>query len=230
MSKNKNTAQSRGSQKERSERMKTSILEATLQSIGNKSFRDVSLQDIADKADVSRGAITHHFPSKQALCAEAIEYFIRWRLHRLMQAFEEKTPRTTAERLDVLWLVFQDVFPVTFEIIAALRSDAELLELTQRQVADPLSAITEDYQSLFPVFSGIRLPQHTLAMIMAFYRGLCFEALTCPPEFIEATKAEFESLLAARLQQQDQIPDELACFLTEPLQMPARSPPTDPWV
>ena len=193
----------RRSQIERTESTRRKVLEATLQCIGAKGLAVFSLQDVADTAGLSRGAITHHFPSKRSLCAEAIGFFISWRYEAFQEAFERTAPQDMAGRLDVLWSVFQQIFPITFELIVALRADRELLALVNRRADRDFRLLLEDYMSLFAELSGIELPETVMAMILSFYRGLFFETLTRPAEFTEETRAQFETLLEGFLRAQE---------------------------
>lgn len=117
----------RRSQKDRSESMQRKVLDATLRCIGERGYIGVSLQDIADAAGVSRGAITHHYSSKIELTSSAIQHFVQWRYEKVRHAFEGKADLDLRARFDVLWGEFQAIFPIMFELIVALRSDKELL-------------------------------------------------------------------------------------------------------
>jgi AcrR family transcriptional regulator len=54
-------------QEERSERSRTLILEAALSLFSHQGYRATSIRDIAAKANVSTGAVYHHFKDKEEL-------------------------------------------------------------------------------------------------------------------------------------------------------------------
>lgn len=185
----------RRSQRERSETMQRRILDATLQSLGETGYSFMSLQEIAARAGVSRGAITHHYVSRLDLTAEAIRYFVRWRQDQIAQAFQKAEPKDLSERLEVLWTTFQMIFPVTLEIVMALRSDKKLKDLFSKRKTHELDAIAQDYENFFPEFSGINLPSSIVSMIVAFYRGLYFDSITRTAAHTAEVKREFEKAL-----------------------------------
>jgi len=61
----------RRTQAERSEAMRTRLIEATLQCLETEGYAGTTVTKIVEAAQVSRGAPVHHFPSKAALIAAA---------------------------------------------------------------------------------------------------------------------------------------------------------------
>lgn len=186
------------SQKARSEATKKLVLEATLRAIGRRGHADFSLQDIADQAKISRGAITHHFPSRRELIFAAVAYFGEWRQRQVSAAFQEGPAPSARACLDRIWQIFQVVFPTTFEILIALRADPALEARLGQEKPGLKPQILDDYTDLFEtVFPG--LPPAGQALLMAFYRGLYFEALLRPQELIDKSRATFEDLVLTNL-------------------------------
>lgn len=207
----------RRSQRERSQSMQKKILDATLTCLGERGYHNLAIQEIANAAGVSRGAITHHYISKLELTSEAIRHFVSWRHDRIASAFLEKKPQTLADRLNLLWESFQTVFPITFEILLALRSEPELLARFKRHSSKAFEGIADDYENFFPEFSGLQLPSATISMIISFYRGLYFETVTRPADQVDRIKADFEALLMEALERRNHLPAELKGFTTSPL-------------
>ena len=194
--------QERRSQKDRSESMQRRVLEATLKCIGERGYYSVSLQDIADAAGVSRGAITHHYVSKIDLVVAAITHFVEWRFTRLQEAFEGKTQLPLRNRLDILWDQFQEIFPITFELIVALRSDKELLALYKRRSRGNIEEITLGYDDFFPELSGLDIPGVVVSVMTAFYRGAYIEGVSRDAAYIQSMKTAFDDMLVNYLQVQ----------------------------
>lgn len=192
----------RKSQKERSESMQLRVLEATLRCIGERGYSAVSLQDIADKAGVSRGAITHHYPSKNELSSAAIQYFLQWRHDRVHTAFEGKENLPLQERLDLLWREFQEIFPITFELIVALRSDKDLLALYRRSAKGRIEEITAGHDEYFPELARQNAPGVMVAVMSAFYRGAIIESVARDPAYVEQMKDCFQTMMLAFLDQE----------------------------
>lgn len=200
----------RRTQKDRSESMQRKVLDATLRCIGERGYIGVSLQDIADAAGVSRGAITHHYSSKMALTSSAIQHFVEWRYEKVHRAFEGKTDLDLRARLDVLWGEFQEIFPIMFELIVALRSDKELLALYQRSAKTRLEEVITGYDEFFPELSGLRVPGVVIAVMAAFYRGVYIESVSRDPAYIEEMKQVFQDMLMKYLGLDDQQPGTAA--------------------
>ena len=200
----------RRSQKDRSESMQRKVLDATLRCIGERRYIGVSLQDIADAAGISRGAITHHYPSKMALTSSAIQHFVHWRYEKVHRAFEGKTDLDLRARHDVLWGEFQEIFPIMFELIVALRSDKELLALYQRSAKTRLEEVITGYDEFFPELSGLRVPGVVIAVMAAFYRGVYIESASRDPAYIEEMKQVFQDMLMKYLGLDDQQPGAVA--------------------
>jgi AcrR family transcriptional regulator len=63
-------------QEERSERSRRQILDAALKMFSHRGYGATSVQDIAEKAGLSKGNIYHHFPDKETIFRELLdEYF-----------------------------------------------------------------------------------------------------------------------------------------------------------
>ena len=52
--------------------VRQSLLQATIEVIGRNGLAALTVQDVAQAAGVSKGALFHHFSSKQALVDEAV--------------------------------------------------------------------------------------------------------------------------------------------------------------
>lgn len=171
------------------------VLDATLRCIGEKGYIGGSLQDIADAAGVSRGAITHHYASKIELTAAAIQYFVQWRTEKVHAAFDGKGDLDLRSRLNLLWQQFQQVFPITFEIIVALRSDRELLAQYKRSAQTGVETVVTGYEEFFPELSGLKVSGVLIAVMAAFYRGAYIEMIARDPAYIEEMRAVFQDML-----------------------------------
>src|SRR5947209_7563416 len=68
-------------QVEKSLMMRASILEATLQCLVDLGYAQTTTEKIAKQAGVSRGAMTHHFKSREAVFVAAAEYIVDKRAH-----------------------------------------------------------------------------------------------------------------------------------------------------
>lgn len=131
-----NTDKPRRTQAERSEAMRTRLIEATLQCLEIDGYAGTTVTKIVEAAKVSRGAPVHHFPSKAALIAAAAEHLMRKiyiQLGVAMRHLDESEDKL-AELMMISW---KQVFGTTentviLELIVASRRDPELATILQK--------------------------------------------------------------------------------------------------
>lgn len=76
----------RRTQKERSESTKRKILSAATKLFAKRGFRDVALEDVVKRSGLTRGALYHHFGSKEQLFIGIVEEVERGLAHRILEA------------------------------------------------------------------------------------------------------------------------------------------------
>lgn len=124
----------RRTQKERAEETQTLLLEATIACLSEVGYAKTTSTLVAQRAGVSRGAQTHHFPSKNSLVVAALE--------RLSDSLVEALDRGLADCLrkpDVLdafmsgiWRTKEGpLFACAMEVAVAARHDTELSEIVR---------------------------------------------------------------------------------------------------
>ena len=190
--------------------MQARVLDAALRCMGELGYHTVSLQDIADRAGVSRGAITHHYTSKFELMAEAIRHFSEWRKVQFESALTGPRPSGLRGSLEALWAEFADVFSISFEIIIALRDDSALMQRLQRTSRLEYGDEAALLDSLFPELSGSGLSGPLAGVISAFYCGAMVEGIAHRPEKIDAMRRIFISMVEAYISAKGQVSDDAA--------------------
>lgn len=119
----------RRTQAERSEETRMRLCEATLDALNELGYEKMSTQDVARRANVSRGALTHQFPSRNDLIIAAFRY--------LIDTWEQGWPFTPADDLprleiedlvDALWdkLFHTGRYIASLEMMLAARMDDDL--------------------------------------------------------------------------------------------------------
>jgi AcrR family transcriptional regulator len=141
----------RRSQKERSGQTRSALLDAAITLIHEKGLAGTSTSDIAEAAGVSRGALTHHFRSREELIASAIE-------HMLLIAIGELRTFTTdfiAQKgssddiVDFLWeLMNRRLFIVTLEFMLEARRNATFLDTVRPVVREWHQALDNIWNQL----------------------------------------------------------------------------------
>lgn len=124
---------SRRTQAQRREATRSKILDATVQSLVERGYAETTTAEVLALADVPRGTLLHHFPTKVDLLVAAVQYLSRRRLDVL--AAEIAAVRTTAPAgtdqfdtlIDIMWRHFSSpLFWAALELWTAARTDADL--------------------------------------------------------------------------------------------------------
>ncbi|WP_298956753.1 TetR/AcrR family transcriptional regulator [uncultured Methylobacterium sp.] len=114
----------RKTQQERSADTTARLLEATIDLLHDRGFSRLSTTDIAEQAGLSRGALTHHFASKEEIIVAAIADQLRRSTAALhaMAGEIRASGGTTDEIVDFIWAMMTDrLFYVTMEYLPEAR-------------------------------------------------------------------------------------------------------------
>lgn len=120
---------SRKTQAERSSTTRSSVCQATLEALAEVGHGLISTAMIAQKAKVSRGALTHQFPSRNDLLVAALRQLHEdWEVADPFGADPNETQYTLPELTEALWLtIFSDTrYIAAIELMLAARLDNEL--------------------------------------------------------------------------------------------------------
>jgi AcrR family transcriptional regulator len=155
-------------QQQRREETRRALLDAAVESLIEVGFAHTTTLEVQRRADVSRGALLHHFPSKAELLVAAVDHLAEMRA-REMKAFASQLPPERAKRspgggatgaaepeaapgtdartdvvLGLLWQCFSGTFfQVAMELRTAARTDPELrrvLVVAERSLRDRIVA------------------------------------------------------------------------------------------
>jgi AcrR family transcriptional regulator len=148
-------------QQQRREETRRALLDAAVESLIEVGFARTTTLEVQRRADVSRGALLHHFPSKAELLVAAVDHLAEMRAKE-MKAFASQLPpeaeagpghgeppspgadARTDVVLSLLWQCFSGTFfKVSMELRTAARTDPELrrvLTAAERQLRDRIVA------------------------------------------------------------------------------------------
>jgi AcrR family transcriptional regulator len=119
----------RRTQEERSAHTRGRLIQAALDELMVQGYAGLTTSAIADRAQVSRGALTHHFASKEDLVVQAVEHM----LHEATAEIRTLADSVAARRLplddflDRLWEMFRGrLLLVTLEHVTAARHNPSL--------------------------------------------------------------------------------------------------------
>ncbi|MFJ4090800.1 ScbR family autoregulator-binding transcription factor [Kitasatospora sp. NPDC089913] len=87
-------------QQERATRTRLLVLTAAAELFTARGFRHTSVQEVADRVGMTKGAVYFHYPTKEALTVAVVEqHYARWPLLLAAVTAEGHGPLETAERL-----------------------------------------------------------------------------------------------------------------------------------
>lgn len=164
-------------QEERAQQTREKLFHAALETIAEFGYHGTNTKMISERAGVSRGAQTHHFPAKDDLVTESFRYILNeWeeRCARYM-ASESSSP---SGYLEFLWsdVVNDPYYISTIEILLAARENLDLqgrLSELNKQFGQVRTGI---WRSLFAEGLGDK-SDALLRMTVYLYRGMKMQDL-----------------------------------------------------
>src|SRR5271157_5164350 len=102
------TPATRRSQAARSASTRQALLDATIACLVEDGYASTTTTRVAERAGLSRGAHLHHFQTRQALLAAAMEHLAERRGEQLLAAARKlpEGPERLAASLDLLWSTY----------------------------------------------------------------------------------------------------------------------------
>ncbi len=122
----------RRTQAERRASTRARLLDATIESLIEDGYAGTTIRHVTERAGVSQGAQSHHFPHRVDLVASAFEHLAEQRIDR----YAERARSLSGDRsvrlralLDLLWEDFSSpLFTVAAKLWVASADDPELRE------------------------------------------------------------------------------------------------------
>ncbi|MFT6286254.1 MAG: AcrR family transcriptional regulator [Halieaceae bacterium] len=149
-----------GWQAKKSAMTRGAILDAAISCYVTLGYAETTTAKIADKAQVSRGAMLHHFPSKTELVQASVEH-----LHDKMIALYERTIKRVTRDLDLdernrrglqgYWKFLKsDLYTAHHELCVAGRTDKELRSILQASMKKYDEQRMKTNSELFPEWAS----------------------------------------------------------------------------
>ena len=152
-------------QGQKSAMTRASLLEAAIQCFVKCGYKNTTTSRIAEEAGVSRGAMLHHFPSRDAVIRGAVFYLQEKRLeeYKVIMSKLHSSPQNgvsngwVKEAIRATWKYFNlPSFFAYHELLVASRTDKELAKIFYPQ------------QRMFEQQFGYSIPSVVLQVLMCF--------------------------------------------------------------
>jgi AcrR family transcriptional regulator len=197
------TARKHRTQAERSERTRELLLDATIECLVELGYARTTVQEICQRAGLSRGAQQHHFTTKAELMTAALEHLFERLAEEIRTATAELPtgPSRIGAGIDLLWRAYSGTLSTAaVELWVAARTDPELRR-TLLPVDRALGHATlEFYREIMGASVADDLLKTLVLLTVNLVRGLALDAMIGGDERRRsALLAEWKSLVAERL-------------------------------
>jgi AcrR family transcriptional regulator len=127
----------RRTQAERRAETRGRIVDAAIASLEEHGYHGTSITAVCELAGVSRGAFSHHFPTKSELCAVAMEEALRRRATAIFEQAVQLAPGPGRDRrlLELLHDHHSRLFYAWLELATAARTDPVMRKQASRFAA-----------------------------------------------------------------------------------------------
>ena len=178
------------------------LIEATIFCLDKFGYADTSIARIQDQAKVSRGALTHHFPSKEELVIATIDSL----LEKLLRPSLPSKKLSQTDVADLRWLARNMTGTARgralSEVLIATRTDKKLSARVSARLTDWNTKLDEAVVSFYASPNGDDDDVRQIWMIArTFMRGLILQQPFTPdPAQIEQAINRFGALIAPYLE------------------------------
>ncbi len=159
--------QGQGWQQRKSIQTRITILEAAIDCLERCGYARTTTQMIAQTARISRGAMLHHYATKQDLVGAVIDYTFFRRMEQFVTRISELSDEARVRDQAGIELYWQSVltreYAAYLELSVASRTDPELREIFLPKAKRFVEVERETVLSAFPEWQD-KLPMYELAM------------------------------------------------------------------
>lgn len=185
---------------EQAQRSREAILDATITCLAEFGYAETSTSRITEMAGVSRGALTHHFKSKEDLIVETTNKILRPTTNPPRAARQGSDEDTIRADLTRMWqgMLKSHNIAALVEVLLASRTDTALRERIKPELLDWDQRINASQLQYYQSTRGDDEQMLRLwSMARVFFRGLFLHDAYVPAgENHKALAEEFIGLIA----------------------------------
>ncbi|MFZ4121232.1 MAG: TetR/AcrR family transcriptional regulator [Caulobacterales bacterium] len=143
-----------GWQKRKSAQTRIAVLEAAVECLASQGYSRTTTQLIAQTANISRGAMMHHYATKQELIDSVIDYTFFKRMEVFTSEVKRLSERERVEEqagIEIFWQsLLTREYQAYLELAIAARTDAELRALFEPKAQRFDTIWREQILNIFP--------------------------------------------------------------------------------
>lgn len=131
-------------QRERRDATRAGLLQATVDCLVEHGYAGTTMQRVQDRAGVSRGAVLHHFNTKEELLVAAVHHVARSQIERIREGAAQDAETGLARLRDVM---SGPLFLASLELWLAARTEPALraaLLPAEREVGKAIAGLSGD--------------------------------------------------------------------------------------
>lgn len=199
------TKPTRRSQEERVRETRRALIDAVVESLDRHGFAATTISTVQEIAGVSRGALMHHYASKQDMIVAVARTLLDQAI-RPARRVGSRRAMASGNLVDLLLFYWRQVMNTRegrafIEILVACRTDADLNAVLRDHFAAWDADIARTAQENFTTVSGSAEDAAELwAITRAFLRGLVIHArFTRDPAQLEEMVRRFGMMLSAEM-------------------------------
>ena len=183
---------------------RTRLLEATIDVLVRRGYAGTSTVEVCRRANASRGAHLHHFPTKAELVAAAVEHLVERRLAEFRTRVRGLHGRRRLQTaLAAMWTIYAGpTLAAWMELVVAARTDREL----RRHMAGVDKRVAAHAHATFRELIGVQqLDENVSAaltrLILSVFDGLALHhVLTRDAAEVGPVLDELQAMLIATLE------------------------------
>ncbi len=124
--------------KSKGERTKRKILDAATLLFNENGYHKTSIQDICEKAGVSKGAFFHHFPTKELLFLEILNEFLE-KLDIRIKEIEKKSKNVLQAMIDMtkileeIFIISENKLTIFLEFVKQAEKNDDIMKSLSKQ-------------------------------------------------------------------------------------------------
>jgi AcrR family transcriptional regulator len=174
-------ARQRRTQEERSAETRARLVDATLDLLVERGYALATTTDIARRAGVTRGALNHHFSSKDDLVVHSVSHILREWIGEIRQVAElvRAGNLSLSEFVERMWELFSGrLFLVTLEHVTAARHNPFLREQLVPVTREFHAALDDTWRNFFDG-TGLHGPEVEAAFnaTLCLMRGMSLQTI-----------------------------------------------------